>query len=159
MDDGNQNKELPSDDELAAMIGRGKRRKRNPDKPSPRFPEALYYYLFILVEALVLIGVWGFMGMGFDAAVSGPGLDAPVVAQFLFHLESLGRGILDVFLGRPWVVAAVMLASAAVFVPATPRKRKRMATMVSIAIVALFVILIALQFSEDMNRIGQSTPF
>ena len=39
----------------------GKKPKRDPKLPSPRFPEALYYYLFILIEASILIGVWGYV--------------------------------------------------------------------------------------------------
>ena len=153
-------KELPSDEELAEMLARaegrkpGKKRKPDPTKPSPRQPEALYDYVFILVEAAILIGVWGFMRMGVEEALKGPTLEAPIMDQILFHLKSIGVGLGDVFTHRPWIPLGACVFAAPVFMPRTPKSRKRMATIVSTALMALFVMLIALQFNDDIANAG-----
>jgi hypothetical protein len=158
-------KELPSDDELAEMLSRaegrkpGKKPKRDPTKPSPRLPEALYYYMFILVEAAILVGVWGFMRMGIDEALKGPALDAPITKQLLFHLKSIGVGLTDVFVHQPWIPLGALVMALPVFMPRTPKSRKRMATIVSTVLVALFVLLIALQFNRDIANAGAMTRF
>lgn len=148
-------KSEPSDEAIAALLDSGsKRKKPDPDAPSPRLPEALYYYLFILVEALLVMGVWGFMRRGPLAVMKGPSLDAPVSEQVLFHLKSIVGGVGDLFASQPWLPLGVLLLAGVVFVPATPRKRRRMASLVSTVIVAVFVLLIALQFSQDMALIS-----
>ena len=152
-----ENKELPSDEELAAMIAKAegrKKPKRDPNEPSPRFPEALYYYLFIMVEAVILVGVWGFMRMGINEALKGPSLDAPISDQLLFHLKSIWTGFTDVIASQPWIPVGCALLVLPVFMPKTSRSRKRMATIVSSILVGVFLLLIALQFSEDIANAG-----
>jgi hypothetical protein len=46
-----------------------------------------------------------------------------------------------------------------VFAPRTPRARKRMATLISTIVVAVFFLLIALQFSQDMTSAARYTSF
>ncbi|MCA8915835.1 MAG: hypothetical protein KDB90_10530 [Planctomycetes bacterium] len=160
-----ETKQLPSDEELAAMLSRadgkrtGKKPKRDPKLPSPRFPEALYYYLFILIEASILIGVWGFMRMGVDEALKGPSIEAPIIDQLVFHLKSIGIGLANVLAHQPWVPLGAAVLCVAVFVPTTPKSRKRMATIVSTVLVIVFVMLIALQFSDDIASAGAMQQF
>ncbi|MBZ0135781.1 MAG: hypothetical protein K8I27_05370 [Planctomycetes bacterium] len=154
------NKHLPSDDELVAMLAKaegrkpGKKPRRDPNEPAPRFPEALYYYLFILFEAVVLIGVWGFMRMGVNEALKGPSFEAPLTDQLLFHLKSIWVGFADVVVTQPWVPVGSALIVLPVFMPKTPKSRKRMATIVSSVLVGVFLLLIALQFSDDLSHAG-----
>lgn len=155
-------KKVPSDDEIAAMLAAatpGKKKARDMNAPSPRMPEALYYYLFIMVEAVLVMGVWGFMRRGPEAVMKGPSLDAPVSEQIGFHLMSIVRGVGDLALSQPWVPAGVLLLAGAVFVPTTPRQRKRMASLVSTVIVVIFVLLIAMQFSDDMSALSGSADY
>jgi hypothetical protein len=128
--------------------------KPDPRLPSPRMPEALYYYMFMAVEAFIVIGVWGFMRMGIEVALKGPDFEAPVLEQITWHLKSIWIGFADVCLTLPWVPACAFVAAAAVFVPGNKRSRKRMATIVSSVLVATFLGLIAMQFSEDIARAG-----
>lgn len=165
MTDQPEKSELPSDEELAQMISRaegrkpGRKPKRDPNQPGPRLPEALYYYLFILVESVILIGVWGFMRMGIGEALKGPSMEAPVGDQILFHLKSIWVGFLDVFVEQPWIPAGCALITLPVFMPKTPKSRKRMATVVSTVLVGVFLLLIALQFSEDIANAGSGAGF
>jgi hypothetical protein len=160
-----QSKELPSDDELAAMLSRasgkssGKKPRRDPTLPSPRFPEAAYYYLFILVEVAILMGVWGFMRMGVEEAMKGPSIEAPFMDQVLFHVKSIAVGFLNVLTGQPWIPLGAAAIAAAVFMPATPKSRKRMATILSTVLMAAFVLLIAFQFAEDMASASSVNAF
>lgn len=158
MTDSVTSKPSLSDEEIAAMISGGKpgRKKADPDQPGPRLPEALYYYLFILLEAAMLMGVWGFMRRGAAEVMKGPPLEAPVLDQVVFHLNAMFTGVNGLFAAMPWVPAGVMLLSGAVFVPTTPRKRRRISTLLSTVLVCVFVLLIALQFSEDMSRLSVS---
>ena len=159
------NKSIPSDDELADMLAKaegrkhGKKPKRDPNQPGPRFPEAFYYYMFILAEAVILIGVWGFMRMGVNEALKGPSFEAPVTDQLLFHLKSIWVGFADVIVSQPWIPVGCALLVLPVFMPKTPKARKRMATIVSSVLVGVFLLLIALQFSEDINTVGGTAPF
>ena len=137
----------------------GKKPKRDPMLPSPRFPEAFYYYLFILIEASILIGVWGFMRMGVDEALKGPSIEAPIIDQLVFHLKSIGIGLANVLTHQPWVPLGAAVLCVAVFVPTTPKSRKRMATIVSTVLVIVFVMLIALQFSDDIASAGAMQQF
>jgi len=143
----------PTDDEIAALLraDRPGRPKPDPNLPSPRLPEGLYYYLFILVEATMVMGVWGFMRRGPEAVMKGPGLDAPLGRQLVFHLNSMLQGVVSLSASAPWIPLGVLLLAAGVFLPTTSGKRKRMATVISTVIVAVFVVLIALQFSADMS--------
>lgn len=154
-------KRAPSDEEIAALLAQAKpgRKKRDLNAPSPRLPEALYYYLFILVESVIVMGVWGFMRRGPEAVMKGPGLDAPVSGQIKFHLWSILDGVGGLFSAQPWIPLGVILLSGVVFVPVTPRQRKRTASLVSTIIVVIFVLLIALQFSEDMAGITGSGTY
>lgn len=144
---------------MLAQAAPGKKKGRDMNAPSPRLPEALYYYLFIMVEAVMVMGVWGFMRRGPEAVMKGPALDAPVGEQIKFHLRSILEGVGALFAAQPWIPLGVMLLSGAVFVPTTPRQRKRMASLVSTVIVVIFVLLIALQFSEDMAGITGSGDY
>lgn len=156
---------LPSDEELSEMLSRadgrkpGRKPKRDPNKPSPRLPEALYYFLFIQVEAAILIGVWGFMRMGIGEAMRGPSIEAPILDQLAFHLKSIGIGLGHVFAHQPWVPILAAVMALPVFMPTTPKSRKRMATFVSTVLVALFVMLIAFQFNEDIANAGAMARF
>ena len=157
-------KQLPTDEELAAMLSRaegkdGKKPRRDPNQPSPRFPEAAYYYLFIMVEAAILIGVWGFMRMGIDEALRGPSLEAPIIDQVLFHLKSIFVGLAEVITTQAWIPAGALVLCAAVFIPTTPKSRKRMASIVSTVLVLVFVLLIGLQFSNDITSAGAMQQF
>jgi hypothetical protein len=160
-----QSKELPSDDELAAMLSRasgkssGKKPRRDPNIPSPRLPEALYYYMFILVEVAILMGVWGFMRMGVEEAIKGPSIEAPFMDQVVFHLKSIGVGFFDVLTGQPWIPLGAAVLATPVFMPTTPKSRKRMATILSSVLMAMFVLLIALQFADDMANAGSLNQF
>jgi hypothetical protein len=160
-----QAKQLPTDEELAAMLtraeggGKGRKPRRDPTLPSPRLPEAMYYYLFILVEAAILMGVWGFMRMGVEEAMKGPTFEAPFMEQVEFHLKSIGIGFANVLTGQPWVPVLAAVMAAPVFMPATPKSRKRMATVLSTLLVCVFVVLIALQFVDDMAGAGAATQF
>jgi hypothetical protein len=160
-----ESKQLPSDDELAAMLsragtrGRGRKPRRDPTLPSPRLPEALYYYLFILVEVAILMGVWGFMRMGVEEAIKGPSIEAPFMDQLVFHLRSIGVGFVDVLTGQPWIPIGAAVLAAPVFMPTTPKSRKRMATILSSVLMAMFVLLIALQFADDMASAGSVNQF
>jgi len=150
-------KKAPSDDEIAAMLAAatpGKKARRDMNAPGPRLPEAIYFYMFILVEAVLVMGVWGFMRRGPEAVMKGPSLDAPVGAQLKFHLMSILNGVGDLFTGQPWIPLGVLLLAGAVFVPTTPRQRKRIASLISTIIVVVFVLLIALQFSQDMSALS-----
>ena len=156
--DHNNAKAPPGDDEIAAILERSRSRKpaRDPTAPSPRMPEALYFYIFILVEAVLLMGVWGFMRIDADA-VMGPGLDNPDVGQWIsFNLRSMLDGVAELIVSMPWVPALVMLAALVVFLPATPKQRRRAASLISMLIVAVFVLMIAVQFSEDMSRLTRT---
>jgi hypothetical protein len=159
-----ETKQLPSDDELAEMLaraeGKGKGRKaRDQNLPSPRFPEAVYYYLFILVEAAVLMGVWGFMRMGIEEAMRGPTIEAPVMDQVVFQVKSIGVGFVNVLQTQPWLPILAAVLAAPVFMPKTPKSRKRMATILSTLLVGVFVALIAAQFSEDMAGAASMNQF
>lgn len=158
-----QKKDLPSDEELAEMLanveGRkpGKKPKRDPNEPSARFPEAAYYYMFILAEAAILIGVWGFMRMGVNVALKGPSMEAPMGDQLVFHLKSIWVGFSDVIVSQPWIPIGCAIIVLPVFMPKTPKSRKRMATIVSSVLVGVFMLLIALQFSEDIATAGSAS--
>lgn len=146
-----------TDDEIAAMLqpAKGKRKqKSDPDATSPRMPEALYYFLFVLLESAIVIGVWGFMRQGPEAALKAPDSDQPITTRLAHDMWSMVDGLWSVLLAMPWIPLGVVAAAAAVFVPKTGRARKRMATWVSASIVIVFLTLIALQFSEDMARLG-----
>jgi hypothetical protein len=141
--------------------GRGgkKRKKRDDTKPSPRLPEALYYYLFMLVETAVVLGIWGAMRRDPREVLDGPGLDAPLGEQLAYNVASAWNGLIDVLTHQWWIPLGIALACAAVFAPRTPRARKRMATLISTIVVAVFFLLIALQFSQDMTSAARYTSF
>ncbi|MDC1141949.1 hypothetical protein OAU50_02560 [Planctomycetota bacterium] len=152
--------DLPSDDELAEMISGGKKRKLkpDPDTPSPRLPEALFYFLFVLLECAMLIGVWGFMVQDPSDIAYGPNMEAPIFEQLSFHLSSMWHGLTIVITDKLWVPLICTGIGALVFQPDTPRKRKRMATIVSTIIVVVFVMLIAVQFKENMANAARMMP-
>ncbi|MHC4839895.1 MAG: hypothetical protein ACYTDT_02900 [Planctomycetota bacterium] len=155
-----EQQKLPSDEELADMISGPKKRKSkpDPDKPSARLPEAAFFYLFVLMESAMLIGVWGFMGQNAENVTQGPSIEAPIWEQLTFHLKSMWHGIGIVLSNKIWVPALCAAVGALVFYPETPRKRKRMATLVSTIIVIIFVMLIAVQFKEDMANAARMMP-
>lgn len=145
---------------LSRAEGKGGRKpKRDPNAPSPRFPEALYFYMFILVEAAILMGVWGFMRMGIAETLKGPDLEAPVTDQLTFHIKSIGVGLLNLLTSQPWIPLGVLVLALPVFMPTTSAARKRMATLVSTVMVVIFVLLIALQFSDDLSNAGAMGRF
>jgi hypothetical protein len=156
-------KQLPSDEELAEMLSRAEggkgKKKRDPNLPSPRFPEALYYYLFMLIEAAILMGVWGFMRLGVEEAMKGPTIEAPVMDQIVFQIKSIGVGFLNVLKTETWVPVLSAVLTLPVFLPKTPKSRKRMATILSTLLVGLFIALIAMQFSEDMASAASLNQF
>ena len=139
--------------------GKGRKPKRDPTLPSPRLPEALYYYLFILVEAAIVMGVWGFMRLGVEEAMKGPSIEAPITDQVVFHIKSIWVGFLSVLANSPWMAVAAAVLAAPVFMPTTPRSRKRMATILSTLLVCTFMLLIALQFADDMANAGSINQF
>lgn len=155
---------LPSDEELAELISgdgkpKGKRKKKpDPDVPSPRLPEAIYFYMFVLGESAMLIGIWGFMSLGPELTAQGPDIEAPVFSQLTHHLGSMWHGLVITVSERFWVPLICAAIGALVFYPDTPRKRKRAATLISTAIVVVFITLIALQFKEDMANATNMMP-
>ena len=152
--------EAPSDDEIAAMLSGGKpRKKRNDTEPSPRLPEAVYYYLFILAESAIVLGLWGFMSRGSEGVLHGPTLDSPILEQVVFYLKSLWGGFVQVLTERWWVPLGLAIGSAAVFVPRTPRDRKRLTTLICGIIVTVFVVLIALPFADDMGSTSKFSTY
>ncbi len=153
----------PSDEELGAMLdqasGRKRKKKRDDTLPSPRLPEALYYYLFMLIEAAIVLGVWGFMKRGPREVLRGPTVDDPIGEQLGFHLASIWHGLGDVLTVYWYIPLAIALGSGAVFVPRTPRGRKRMATLVSSLVVGVVILMIAMQFSDDMASASTYSGF
>lgn len=148
----------PSDEEIAAMLEQatpGKKKKRDDTKPGPRLPEALYYYLFMLLEGVIVMGVWGFMKRDPREVLQGPTIEDPIMDQVEFHFLSMLRGFGDVVVNQPWLPVIVAMVGLGVFVPVTPRNRKKAATLLSSLVVAVFILLIAIQFSEDMARVSQ----
>lgn len=62
-----------SDEQIAKMLQGdkpAKPAKPDPDAPSARLPEALYYYILTVLEAAILIGIWGYMLRGAKAALA-----------------------------------------------------------------------------------------
>ena len=155
---------LPSDEELAELISGdskpdGKRKKKpDPDLPSPRLPEAIYFYMFILGESAMLIGIWGFINLGPDVVAQGPDMEAPVFSQLTHHLWSMWHGLVVTVSERFWVPLICAAIGALVFYAETPRKRKRTATFISTANFVVFIMLIALQFKEDMAHASNMMP-
>lgn len=137
----------------------GRKKNRDLDAPSPRLPEGLYYYMFIIVESALVMGVWGFMRRGAIAVMKGPGLDAPFTEQIKFHLLSIVGGVGDLAVDKPWMPLGLMLLAAGVFLPVTPRQRKRMASLISTVVVVVFILLIALQFADDMSAAAGSAGY
>jgi len=145
---------------IAAALGASKPRKPDPTLPSPRLPEAAYYYVLTLIEAAVLLGIWGFMQRGINEVITrGPGEQDSFWVHFKFNLWSTWEGLQDQCMTRPWLAAGILLGSAAIFVPRTARGRKRMATLVTGLVVACFATLIALQFMEDINMMSARSVY
>lgn len=157
MNDEPKAAELPTDDEIALAIASAEGRdptktKPKDDEPSRRLPEALWFYLMMLFEAVILAGVWGFMLRGPNEVIKhGPTLESPIMEQVQYHLLSIWYGFVDQITERPWILIGVAVASMLVFVPGTSRGRKRVARLLSGAIAALFAALIALQFQQDLT--------
>jgi hypothetical protein len=155
------NSELPDDQELARIIrdaeGRKGKERPDPTKPAPRLPEAIWYSLFIMAESLILMGVWAFMLRGPQEVLKGPGLDAPFLSQVQYHAMSVVHGMGDAVTRFPLLLAVLLLASLSVFLPPTPRARKRLATLISTLIVIAFMLLIGLQFTRDMAVVADPT--
>jgi hypothetical protein len=152
----------PTDEELAEMLeqgvaGKGRTKKRDDNKPSPRLPEALYYYVFMMVEMAIVLGVWGAMQAGPAEIIEGPSLDAPLSELILFNLQSAWKGLVAVLTEQWWVPLIIAGVSAIVFLPTTPRKRKRTASLISAFVVAFFFLLIAIRFADDLSRVGSYT--
>lgn len=160
MAEDSEPKSAPSDDEIAAMLGEGKPRKKRKDtEPSPRIPEALYYYLFILAESAIVLGLWGFMTRGNESAMQGPTLESPILEQAVFYLKSLWTGFVRVLAEHWWIPLGLAAASTAVFVPRTPRDRKRLTTLICGIIVTVFLVLIAMQFADQMGSTSKYSAF
>lgn len=150
----------PSDEEIAAMLNEGKPRKKRPDtEPTPRIPEALYYYLFILAESAIVLGLWGFMTRGSEGVMHGPTLESPILEQAVFYLKSLWTGFVRVLAEHWWIPLGLAAASTAVFVPRTPRDRKRLTTLMCGIIVTAFLVLIAVQFADEMGSTSKYSTF
>lgn len=146
-----------SDEQIAALLadgisGKPGKKKRDERAPSPRFPEALYMYLFTLFAGVILLGVWGYMLRGVDEVMSrGPRQNAPFFDHILFNLRSTWQGFSDQFMQRPYIAIGMVLGCLAIFIPKTSLGRKRMMRLISGIIVATFATLIALQFTTEMK--------
>ncbi len=146
-----------SDDQIAALLKDGvgdkpRRAKRDEKAPSPRFPEALYMYVFIVLAGLVLLGIWGYMQRGVEEVLTrGPRQNASWSDHLLFNLRSTWEGLIDQLKQRPYVPIGIVVGCVAVFIPRTTQGRKRMMRLLSALIVAAFGALIVLQFSADMK--------
>ena len=129
-----------------------------------RYRHGMHRVCFVLtraseITAAILMGVWGFMRLGVEEAMKGPTFEAPLMQQLEFHLKSIGSGFLSVLTGQPWIPVLAAVIAAPVFMPGTPKSRKRMATVLSTLLVCVFVVLIALQFIDDMSGAGAATQF
>ena len=145
-----------SDEQIAHMLKGDKPAKPDPDAPSSRLPEALYYYILTVLEAAILIGIWGYMLRGAKAAVAkAPPETAPTSEQLWWHVKfgvvSTLQGLGDQMAERPWLLAGVMLGALAIFVPRTPRTRKRVVYLVSGIIVTSLAVLLVFQFTSDFG--------
>lgn len=145
-----------SDEQIAEMLRSDRPKKTDPDAVGPRLPEALYYYILTVAEAAILIGIWGYMLRGAKAAVSkAPPESAPILDQAWWHIKfglvSTLQGLGDQALDRPWLLAGVVLGSAAIFVPRTARGRKRVVYLVSGIIVTSLAVLLVFQFMQDFG--------
>lgn len=153
-----------SDEQIAEMLG-GKTRKPkiDPDAPSPRLPEALYYYLLTLVEAAILLGIWGYMLRGPKGLTKIPPETAPALDLVWWHIRfgivSTLEGLGDQFRDRPWIPVGIALGALAVFVPRTPKTRKRVVYLVSGVIVASLAVLLVVQFTSEFGMTGNSSVY
>lgn len=145
-----------SDEQIAEMLRADKPKKVDPDAAGPRLPEALYYYILTVAEAAILIGIWGYMLRGAKSDLAkAPPESAPFMDQVWFHIRfgvvSTLQGLGDQAVDRPWLLAGVVLGAAAIFVPRTPRGRKRMVYLVSGIIVTSLAVLLVFQFMQDFG--------
>lgn len=145
-----------SDEQIAEMLRADKPKKADPDAAGPRMPEALYYYILTVAEAAILIGIWGYMLRGAKSALAkAPPETAPFMDQVWFHIKfgitSTLQGLSDQAVDRPWLLAGVVLGAAAIFVPRTPRGRKRVVYLVSGIIVTSLAVLLVFQFMQDFG--------
>lgn len=145
-----------SDEQIAKMLQGDKPTKPDPDAPSARLPEALYYYILTVLEAAILIGIWGYMLRGAKAALAKtPPETDPVLEQVWWHVKfavvSTSQGLGDQMLARPWLLGGVMLGALAIFVPRTARSRKRVVYLVSGIIVTSLAVLLVVQFTADFG--------
>jgi hypothetical protein len=111
----------------------------------------------MMVETAIMLGVWGAMQAGPAEIMEGPSLDAPLSELILFNLQSAWKGLIAVLTEQWWVPFIIAVVSAIVFLPTTPRKRKRTASLVSAFVVAFFFLLIAIRFADDLSRVGGYT--
>lgn len=145
-----------TDEQIADMLRTEKPKKTDPDAAGPRLPEALYYYILTVLEAVILIGIWGYMLRGPKAALAkAPAETAPILDQTWFHIKfgivSTLVGLGDQAVDRPWLLAGVVIGAAAIFVPRTPRGRKRVVYLVSGIIVTSLAVLLVFQFMQDFG--------
>ncbi len=145
-----------SDEQIAEMLHADKPKKQDPDATGPRMPEALYYYILTVAEAAILIGIWGYMLRGAKSALAkAPPETAPFMDQAWFHIKfgitSTLQGLGGQAVDRPWLLAGVVLGAAAIFVPRTPRGRKRVVYLVSGIIVTSLAVLLVFQFMQDFG--------
>jgi hypothetical protein len=141
-----------------APVSRRDQRREKALRPSPRLPEALWYYLFILGETAIFLGVWGQLRGG-DARPGGaPAFEAPVLEQLRHHLIALGQGLTSVLADLPWVPLLIAAMAAAVFLPGTSRSRRRVATILSSAVALVFVLLIVMGFMDQLSDAARLGP-
>ncbi|CAG0977196.1 hypothetical protein PLCT2_01697 [Planctomycetaceae bacterium] len=145
-----------SDEQIDRMLKGDRPAKPDPDAPSARLPEALYYYILTVLEAAILIGIWGYMLRGAKAAVAkAPPESAPAFDQIWWHVKfgvvSTLQGLSDQMIDRPWLLAGVMLGALAIFVPRTQRTRKRVVYLVSGIIVTSLAVLLVVQFTTEFG--------
>lgn len=145
-----------SDEQIAQMLNGEKRKaKPDPDAPGKRLPEALYYYILTLLEAAILVGIWGYMLRGTKGLMKAPPETAPALDQFWWHVKfgitSTLEGLGDQAIDRPWLLAGVALGALAIFVPKTPRMRKRVVYLVSGVIVTSLAVLLVVQFTAEFG--------
>ncbi len=105
-----------SDEQIAQMLNGEKRKaKPDPDAPGKRLPEALYYYILTVLEAAILVGIWGYMLRGTKGLMKAPPETAPALDQFWWHVKfgitSTLEGLGDQAIDRPWLLAGVALGA------------------------------------------------
>lgn len=149
MNEGPPIENIPSDEEIAALLRPGGTKKPRKAGEKGRFPEALYYYMILLSTELMMIGVWGYMLRGIDETQFS---DESILETALRQLAAIGAGIGDQAVDRPVMVFGLAVGLAAVFIPAGQKARRRLAYLLAALVALPLCLLIAIQFAADLEN-------